>query len=299
MNTPPNQKNSKNKRLTLLFLFLTTILWGTSFIITRTIVQETPVFLYMSLRFFVAVLGFTPYFLHLKTLNKQIIIAGFISGFLYFLGIATQTIGLVNTTAGKAGFITGLSTVMVPFLSYLMFKKYFKNKIWIAAFLSIFGLGFLFLEGEKGIILGDLWVLICAVFFALFIIYNDKYVNKMNVYSYSIVQLNVVAGLSLITSLIFGESFIFGSKDFLFWIMIIYMGLGVTTLTFLFQNWSQQYQGPATTAIIFALEPVFAALFGFIIGDEIITIFGWIGSILIFTAIILTVINKKEKKNEK
>lgn len=79
---------------------------------------------------------------------------------------------------------------------------------------------------------------------------------------------------------------------------MIYMGIAVMTLTILFQNWSQQYQGPTTTAIIFTLEPVFAALFGFLIGNEILSLFAWIGCGLIFFAILITVLkgNNIEEK---
>ncbi len=78
------------------------------------------------------------------------------------------------------------------------------------------------------------------------------------------------------------------------------MGLAVTTGTFIFQNWGQQHQGPSQTAIIFALEPVFAVIFAsFIFGNETMTIYGWIGSLLVFSAILITVLkNGKENKNE-
>ena len=71
---------------------------------------------------------------------------------------------------------------------------------------------------------------------------------------------------------------------------MIYLGIGVMTLAFLFQNWSQQYLDPTTVAIIFTLEPVFAAFFGFLIGNEILTPLGWIGCGLIFAAILISVL---------
>ena len=76
---------------------------------------------------------------------------------------------------------------------------------------------------------------------------------------------------------------------------MLYMGFGATTLTFLFQNWGQKYQDPSIAAIIFALEPVFAALFGFLLGNEILTIPNMLGMGLIFIAIILAVWNNERK----
>ena len=77
------------------------------------------------------------------------------------------------------------------------------------------------------------------------------------------------------------------------------MGIAVMTLTFLFQNWSQQHQGPSQTAIIFTLEPVFAVLFAsFLIGDETMTFWGWFGCGLILLAILITVVKIKNNKIE-
>jgi len=288
----PDQK----KFLGIILLIVTTILWGTTFIITKTVIKDVPVFLYLGLRFLVALLGFSPYFIRLNKINKQIIIMGIISGLIYFVAIATQTIGLTTTSAGKAGFITGLNTIMVPFLAYIIFKQSFKKRVYIAALLSIIGMAFLFLEGEQGVLIGDIWVLICAFFCALFIVYNDKYVNLANVYLYSIVQLFIISSSCFAFSFILNESYNFLNSDFTFWLIILYMGIGVTTLTFLFQNWSQQYVNSAKTAIIFALEPVFAALFGFLLGNETLSILAWIGCGLIFVAILITVIKNKDVK---
>lgn len=284
----------KKKIIAIFLLVITTILWGTTFIITKTIVEEVPVFLYLGLRFFVALLGFSPYFIRLRKLNKKIILMGAISGFIYFIAIATQTIGLTTTSAGKAGFITGLNTIIVPFLAYIFFKQSFKKRVYLAAALSIVGMAFLFLEGEQGVLIGDIWVLICAFFCALFIVYNDKYVKLADVYLYSIVQLFIISISCFLFSFILKESYNLIFVDIQFWFVIIYMGIGVTTLTFLFQNWSQQHINSAKTAIIFALEPVFAALFGFLLGNEILSLFSWIGCGLIFLAILITVIKNKD-----
>jgi drug/metabolite transporter (DMT)-like permease len=76
------------------------------------------------------------------------------------------------------------------------------------------------------------------------------------------------------------------------------MGIVVMTLTILFQNWSQQYHKPATTAIIFTLEPVFAVLFGFLIGDEVLSLLAWLGCGLIFVAIVITVLKSSNYEEQ-
>ena len=290
------QTTSKLRFLSTIALILTTLLWGTTFIITKTLTQGLPIFLYLFLRYSISLIGFLPFLiLYFRRLNKKTISTGIISGVIYFLSMVFQTYGLQTTTAGKAGFITGLGTVMVPFIVWIVFKKRIKARIWIAAFISVIGMGFLLLEGESGVIIGDILVLFCGLFYAIFIILNDKYVRReeINIFLYSIIQLIILTLLSLFSSLIFGEKFNYNSTNFNFWIIIFYMGLGATTLTFLFQNWAQQYQSSSKTAIIFALEPVFAALFGYLFGGELFTLLGLFGAGLILMAIVLVVIRNE------
>ncbi|MFX1554623.1 MAG: DMT family transporter, partial [Promethearchaeota archaeon] len=286
--------SSKRDIIAIFLLILTTVLWGTSFIITKNITQEVPIFLYLGLRFLIAFLGFIPFFPRLKNLNKKIFIMGLITGMFYFIGIVFQTYGLQfqSTTAGKAGFITGLSTVIVPFLTWIGFKKRPQIRVWLAVILSVVGMAFLLLEGESGFIIGDIFVLICAFFFALYIVLNDKYVRLTDIYLYSIIQVLMISASSFICSLLFREKYDLLAYPLPFWIVMIYMGIAVMTLTIIFQNWAQQYQGPTQTAIIFTLEPVFAALFGFFIGNEMFSLFGWVGCVLIFAAILITVLKR-------
>ena len=292
--------SNRLKIIATILLILTTLLWGTSFIITKKVTQEIPIFLYLGLRFLIAIFGLFPYFIKIKQVNKRIIIWGSITGLIYFLAIVFQTIGLQTTTAGKAAFITGLSTIMVPFIAWLGFKQSLNKRIWIAVFISIIGMAFLLLEGEAGIIIGDILVLVCAVLYAVFIILNDKYVHLVDVYLYSIVQLLIISIFCFGSSFLLNESYSFSSIELGYWLVIIYMGIVVSTGTFIFQNWGQKHQGPAQTVIIFTLEPVFAVLFAsFIIGNEIMNILGWIGCGLIFIAILITVLRIEENNKKK
>jgi len=300
MNSILGNKKSYKGILANILLILTTILWGTTFIITKTLTKEIPIFLYLGLRYSIGTIGFIPLFLHFKFINKKIIFVGVTTGFIYFLSIVFQTYGLQTTTAGKAGFITGLSTIMVPFLSWFLYKKRVNYRIWIAVVLSMGGVTLLILEllleNESGMIIGDLLVLACAFFCAIFIILNDKNVQIVDVYLYTILQLITLAILCFSSSLILGESYNLLPKQLDFWLLMLYMGFGTTSLTFIFQNWGQKYQGPSQTAIIFTLEPVFAVLFGFLLGSETLTIFKWMGMSLIFVAILITVIKGNNPK---
>ncbi|MFX1452800.1 MAG: DMT family transporter, partial [Promethearchaeota archaeon] len=179
---------TKKSTIAVILLILTTILWGTSFIITKNITQEVPIFFFIGLRFGIAFLGFFPFFFQLKKLNKETLVMGLITGIIYFFGFTIQTTGLQTTTAGKTGFITSLSAIFVPFIAWLGFKNPLSKRIWGAVALSIIGMAFLLLEGESGVILGDIIVLVSTVFWAFYIILNDKFVNRVNIYAYSIIQ---------------------------------------------------------------------------------------------------------------
>ncbi len=294
------QGNSKKRILANILLITTTLLWGTSFIITKNLTQEVPIFLYLGLRFLIALLGFIPYLIRIKRINKKIILFGTLTGLMYYFAIVFQTLGIQTTTAGKAAFITGLSTIMVPFITWLGFRKTIKRRVWFAVVISISGMVLLLLEGESNIIIGDFLVLFCAVLYAIFIVLNDKYVRIVDVYLYSMVQLIVISVFSFGGSFLFNETYDLTNVGLPFWLIFIYMGLAVTSGTFIFQNWSQQHQGPTQTAIIFTLEPVFAVIFAsFIFGSETMTPYGWIGCLLVFSAILITVLKTtKENKNE-
>ncbi|MFX1496111.1 MAG: DMT family transporter [Promethearchaeota archaeon] len=285
------------KPFAIVLLILTTVLWGTTFIITKMLTQSIPIFFYLGLRYLIGLLGFIPLFFHFKYLNKKILSTGILTGIIYYLSMIFQTYGLQTTTAGKAGFITGLSTIMVPFITWIFYKNRVQSRIWVAVLLSVIGMALLLLEGEIRIIIGDILVLGCAVFVAIFIVLNDKNVQIVDVYLYTIVQLITLTISCFLSSLLLGESYNLFTTQLNFWLIMLYMGFGTTSLTFIFQNWGQKYQGPSQTAIIFTLEPVFAALFGFLLGNEILTTFNWIGMSLIFIAIFITVIKSNSRKN--
>ena len=290
--------NHNHRIIATTLLIATTILWGTSFIITKTLTQDVPVFLYLGLRFLIGALGFAPFLFKHKKFNKKVVQLGAITGTVNFLSMVFQTYGLQTISAGRAAFITGLGTIFVPFIVWLGYKKKLKTKNWLAAILSIFGMGFLFLEGLGGLFLGDILVLMCAIMYALFIVLNDKYLQLVDIYIYSFVQLFITSMLSFGGSIIVNEMFNFTSIDGIFWFSLIYLGIFVTTLTFIFISWGQkQNKNPVQTAIIFNLEPVFAVIFAFLIGNEILNLLEIIGCSIIFLATFLAVYERKRKNN--
>jgi drug/metabolite transporter (DMT)-like permease len=288
--------NSNHRIIASILLIATTILWGTSFIITKTLTQDVPVLLYLGLRFLIGALGFIPFLYNYKKFNKELVLLGVITCTVNFLSMVFQTYGLQTISAGRAAFITGLGTIFVPFMVWIGYKQKLKIKNWIAALLSIIGMGFLFLEGLGGLFIGDILVLVCATMYALYIVLNDKYVQLVDIYLYSFIQLLIMSILGFGGSFIISETFDFTSVGGSFWFALIYLGIIVTTLTFIFINWAQkQNKNPVQTAIIYNLEPVFAVIFAFLIGNETLNLLEIIGCSIIFLATFIAVYEKNRK----
>ncbi|MHA1150357.1 MAG: DMT family transporter [Promethearchaeota archaeon] len=293
-------KTNKSEILPIFILIVTTILWGSTFIITKNMISEVPLHFFLGFRFFLSLIPFIPFFPHLKKVTKKEVGAGCLAGIVYFGSILVQTYGLQYTSAGKGGFITGLNTVIVPLIAWLGFKKKIGKRIWIAVALSILGMGLLLLEGESTeILIGDLLVLACAAGFAIYIILVDRDVSNVDIYNYLIIQLVIVSGMCFLLAGIFQENYNIFEADFAFWIIMLYMGAIAAGLTFFFQNWGEKEIGATKTALIFTLEPVMAVFFAsYLIGSEQISILGWVGSGLIFSAILIVVFkaNNSESK---
>jgi drug/metabolite transporter (DMT)-like permease len=155
-----------------LILLFVAIVWGTTFVLVENAISFLPPFLFNGVRFFLAstslfiiLLFFYPN--QLKSLNWKMIAAGVILGVWLFSGYLFQTVGLLYTTSSKAGFITGLSVVLVPLFSYFILKQKVSLQAILGISLATIGLYFLTFGDTNGFNIGDILVLFCAISFAL------------------------------------------------------------------------------------------------------------------------------------
>ena len=160
-----------HSNLGTLLLLITTILWGTTFVITNQVTQIVPPMFYMGVRYLVGVVMFLPFIGRLRKLTKKHWKHAIIAGMLCWASFALQTYGIMLTTATKSAFITGLNVIMVPIFVALIFHRKVGNKIWVATFLALLGVFVMSFSGLEGSFeWGDLLVLICDVFYAFYII---------------------------------------------------------------------------------------------------------------------------------
>lgn len=288
--------NKKLLELRADFLLLTVaIAWGVTFLMVQDAIKTVPVFSFLFYRFLIAtiLMGLISY-RFFKEFNKQTLIYGIILGFFLFSGFATQTFGLAYTKSSIVAFLTGLNVIIVPFIAFVIFKQHVRRMVFISSILAANGLYLLTMSGDLSLGFGEFLGLACALFFALQIAFTDIYSKKVNVFLLVLFQFLTVTVLSLLFSL--GVEDVTFNIDFNYTFLkaVIITSIFATVYAFLIQTYMQQFTTPTKTAIIFTMEPVSAGVFGYFIGNEILTSTQIWGAIIILCAILLAEIKFKK-----
>lgn len=279
-------------------LLLVAFVWGTTFVIVQKAIAFLEPYSFNTVRFFIAaiLLLFIIYFFKRTSFNdfknKKLLKSGTLLGFWLFLGYGFQTVGLLYTTSSKAGFITGLSVVLVPLLSYVLLKQKLNWQIGFSSLLAVAGLYLLTIHNSFSLNIGDGYVLLCAVSFALHIVLTGKFAKSFDALCLTVLQLFTVSFLSFITALfteqwqeIFAANMLLKSEVIT---ALLITSFFATALAFLAQTYFQSFTTPARVALIFAMEPVFAAITAFIVLNERLGSKALIGCILILFGMILS-----------
>lgn len=236
-----------------------------------------PVFAFLALRFGLASLVFLPLLAHRRhgahpTRSKNWLarlLPGLLIGLMLFTGYAFQTYGLRWTTPAKAGFITGLSVVMVPLGSAFFLRQRPSRAAWLGVGLATVGLALLTLNQDLSVAFGDLLVLGCAVAFAIHVLLVGHYAPRLSPLNLAAGQIMTVAILAGGLGLLVGGGIPWPPSSV--WFAAIFTGLLATALAFGAQTLAQRFTSPTHTALIFATEPAFAALFSFLLIGEQLT----------------------------
>ena len=264
-----------------LILFLVAFIWGLAFVAQRSGMEHVGPFTFNGLRFFLASITLFPFLIFSKNDSKKLDIhtkqknkAGFIkfgiiSSIFLFGGISFQQAGLVYTTAGKAGFITGLYVVIVPIFGLIL--KLHKTHIhtWIGALIATIGMYFLSVTSHFTISYGDFLVLMCSFCFAGHVLVIANFANKYKAIHLSFVQSLIVSIVSMIIAFIVEDVNIKGIINAA--IPIFYGGVFSSAIAYSLQIYGQKRSHPAHASIIMSFESVFAALAGLIILNEVFT----------------------------
>jgi drug/metabolite transporter (DMT)-like permease len=255
-----------------------TVLWGSTFIITKDIVREGPPLTYLVFRFGIAALLLTAvYWRHAGWRDRRLLVDGTILGVLNSLGLILQVFGQVYTTASKSAFITSLNTPLVPIVALLLYRTRPSVPQLIAVLLATLGLMLLtYPAGGARWNAGDLLTVGCALFYAFTIVQIARRSPRHDARPLTAVQL-VAAALTFVVALIIVQVHIkivpahqlpdyarLEARPLLFTPRLVaellYMALFCTVLTFGVQTWAMARLSATHAAIIFALEPVFATI---------------------------------------
>ncbi len=253
-----------------LSLLILTLLWGTSFLVVHETVQGTSVGVFLVLRFLVATVAAGVVVLIRKEKpTPGVFRDGALLGLTLFAGFLFQTEGLRFTTPARSGFLTGLSVLIVPILERFLRHRRVAPRAWLGVILAFVGLGVL-AEPFGGALapdvhLGDLLTVACAVAFSFQILYTSERSEGHPLALLTLIQVGTTGILSL-AILPFETAALSRTPAFLG--ALAYTGLVTTTLAYLIQNWAQRRVTATRAAILFTMEPVFAALISHVVGGE-------------------------------
>ena len=285
-----------SKSLSLISALLCTFIWGTTFIAQTTGMDMIGPLTFNGARFFVGFLSIIPFALifekkkivkEINTNKKLFYFLLFWVGLFLFLGTFFQQAALLYTDVANAAFFTIFYVPMVPVILFFFYSQSIHWSIWPSAVLCIVGVYFLSDFSNSAVRLGDSLVLLCALFWALHIIFIGKFIKNFDLpLFFGSLQALVVAFFSM--------SFAFFFEEIVFlnilneYISIIYAGLLSGGIAFTLQIFAQKNISPAPSAIIFSLEGVFAAVAAWIILNEILSLGNILGCTLILIGVILS-----------
>jgi drug/metabolite transporter (DMT)-like permease len=250
------------------------LIWGATFVVIKDALSDISVVVYLALRFgLAAALMAAIYWRSLRNLTWRSVWAGAQIGVFMFGGYIFQIAGLKFTTPSKAAFITGSCVVLVPILLAVFGRRRITAWVWAGALAALAGLYFLTVPsaGVGALNRGDPLVLVCALMFALHIIFVGRHVALHSVPALSFLQVATTAVLAAL--LLPVASAVGWEQPRLVWtgylvFAVLLTAIGATVIGFSLQTWAQQYASPSHAAILVSLEPVFAAITSLVLGQE-------------------------------
>ncbi|MBM4762060.1 DMT family transporter [Bacillus sp. B15-48] len=287
----------KQTALADLSLLVVALIWGATFVVVQNAISFLEPLTFNGVRFGIATIILCFWLAlfkrqQLNALSKGLIISGIILGFWLFIGYAFQTIGLLYTSSSKAAFITGLSVVMVPTFTILFLKKRLNSNVYIGVATATIGLYLLTMTDIAGLNIGDTLVFICAIGFAVQILLTGKYTTKYPTLLLTIIQIATVSILSGFAAFMFEDwqrvkdTSILLSSEVVSALLIT--AVFATAAAYLIQTKFQKYTTATRVALIFAMEPVFAAITGYLWAGDRLSNSAMLGCILIFVGMVLS-----------
>ncbi|MBE0638734.1 MAG: DMT family transporter [Bacteroidales bacterium] len=278
-----------------LLLLLTAIIWGFAFVAQRAGMEHVGPFTFNGIRFLLGCVTLLPLlYFQGKTVNRKglaegkwsrdDVAGGLLAGLVMFMAVSLQQIGIVHTTAGKAGFITGLYVILVPVVGIFIRQKT-SITVWAGAVVAAIGLYFLSITENFTLAMGDSFVLISGLFFTFHILIIGKFSARANIIRLSVLQFFVCAVLSLVAAFATETIELSGVTDAV--IPILYGGIFSVGIAYTLQVAGQKHAHPSAASIILSLESLFAVIGGWLILNELMTARNLFGCALMLSGMIM------------
>lgn len=290
------------KTISIFLLILTAVIWGVAFVAQSQGSDSVGAFTFLASRSFIASAALLPV-IGVKSLfgtkkksaqsSKLLWKGGILCGIALAVASVLQQIGIGETTVGKAGFITALYIVIVPIIG-LFFKKKVSFPLWMGVFLAAVGAYLLCVTGGFTVSKGDWYVLACAFCFSIQIMLVDHFAPKVDGIKLACIEFFVCGLVSVVPALIFEHPTLSSLQSAA--MPVLYTGLLSSAVGYTLQIIAQKNVPPALASLIMSLESVFAALAGWLLLNQTLSVREMIGCALMFVAIILAQINPKKEK---
>ncbi len=272
------------------YLLAITLIWGSTFTVTKFVLTDVPPLMLQGTRFLAAAMMVGIYtWRDIKATTWRSLRAGLILGALLGIGFALQTIGLEVTTASKAGFLTGTMVVFTPLLQLGIERRPPSLGNAISVIIVGFGL-YLFTSPAGGNFnSGDLLVLLCAVVFAFYIVYLDVFTKERFDREIVFYQFIVTSVIGLVAApFLDGRAAEFTGSAIA---LVLYLSFFASTIAIFIQSKYQRETSPTKAAIIFTMEPVIAALIAYFVLDESMSGIEVTGAAIMFAGLLYSEIH--------
>lgn len=266
-------------------LILVAVIWGSGYVVTDVTLGALNPFQLLTGRFLLSFVALIcVFFPHLKKIDLSALKGGIVLGIFLYGAFALQTVGVVYTTPSKNAFLTATSVVMVPLISFILFKQKVQKKIQIGIGMTLIGVALMSLNGFNGLNIGDILSLMCALFFALQTIYLGKYVKKSSPVSLMIVQMGTAALIGATVNIVRGDLYMGGQMGAD--LGVLYLALFNTLFCYGIQSIAQQSITATESSLILSMESFWGMLFSALILSESITLKMVLGAAFILTGIL-------------
>ena len=273
-------------RLAVIALLGVGFVWGAAFVLMKDAIEQQPYMDFLATRFSIAAIAMIILRPRVALAMKQGDLKfGALIGVVLAFGYITQTIGLELTTAATSGFLTGLYVVFTPLIAWVFTRRKFATRVIVGVVLAMIGLAvFSGAATDVEFQVGQIWLVVCAVLYAIHILLLGKYGMGRSSYRMAMIQIGFAAVVCWGFALIDGYQ---PPPNFEVWFAILFTALLSTVIAFWVQTWAQTLIDPARVALLITSEVLFTAILAVGLGQEPITVAMVVGGSILLGAMLI------------